>query len=71
MGGHVIRQPSRVIVGHCPRCGRVIVVENNYEIWPLVICACDWSGMTTEVARRARYERGGYVADEYHPDVNT
>jgi hypothetical protein len=64
-----IRQPKRVIVGHCPECGEVLVIENGGEVWPYVDCVCGWGGTTQEVANRARYERGGYVSDAYRPDV--
>lgn len=50
--------PARVIVGHCPDCRGVLVVENNYEVWPLVYCCCGWVGATDKVENRARYERG-------------
>lgn len=63
------RQPARVLVGHCPECRDALVVENNYEVWPLVYCRCGWVGPTTDVENRARYENFGYVADAYHPDV--
>ena len=55
-------QPPRVIVGHCPDCGAVLVVENWHESWPLVECECSWTGATTSIANRARYESGGTVA---------
>lgn len=58
MRGHV-RQPARVIVGHCSACWRVLVVENEYEVWPYVVCECGWHGGTDEIANRIRYERDG------------
>ena len=54
-----ITQPARVIVGHCPECRKVLVVANDYEVWPLVRCACEWAGGADEIANRARYERQG------------
>lgn len=39
---------SRVLVGKCPDCQRVLVVFNDGESWPLVACACGWQGGTTE-----------------------
>jgi len=65
-----IRQPSRVIVGHCPACRLVLVVENEYGVWPYVECACGWQGDTQAIENRARYERGGKVIDVYRPDVS-
>ena len=56
------RQPERVIVGHCPDCLRVIIVENNHEMWPVVHCFCGWSGGTSAVINRRRYEREGVVS---------
>lgn len=52
------RQPSRTVVGYCPACWRVVAVENEYETWPLVHCACGWVGDTLEVVNRMRFERG-------------
>jgi len=54
-----ILQPSRVIVGYCPKCRRVLVVTNEYESWPYVECSCGWSGATDEIADRMRFERKG------------
>lgn len=56
-----IRQPYRVIVGHCPKCLRVLVVENHYETWPLVRCKCEWEGTTTQIHNAVRYELDGIV----------
>jgi hypothetical protein len=58
-----IRQPYRVVVGHCPKCERVLVVENSYEVWPLVVCKCGWEGATTAIDHAARYEHDGVVKD--------
>ena len=52
------RQPARVLVGHCPECQRVVLVENNRETWPLVECKCGWRGGTSAVARGVRVEEG-------------
>jgi hypothetical protein len=38
------RQPARALVGNCPTCGALIIVENNGETWPLVTCRCGWRG---------------------------
>ena len=54
-----ILQPARVIVGHCPACSAVLVVQNNYETWPYVQCRCGWGGTTHEVANRVRFGTGG------------
>lgn len=51
------RQPERVLVGHCPECGRVVVVENHHESWPLVTCACGWRDGTTAIRNGRLYER--------------
>lgn len=63
-----IRQPLRVIVGHCPECERVIVVENDGGVWPYVVCSCEWHGDTSAIVNRARFERGGVLIDEHHPE---
>lgn len=55
------QQPTRVLVGHCPECGRVCVVENDYRSWPLVHCACGWTGATTGVRNGHLYERDGVL----------
>lgn len=53
-----VRQPARVIVGHCPDCSQVLVVENNFEGWPWIECRCGWGGDTQEVANRVRFSQG-------------
>lgn len=63
-----IRQPARVIVGHCPDCAAVLVVENNYEVWPLVRCRCGWGGDTHAISNRTRYEPGA-VEFEFNSEV--
>lgn len=50
-------QASRLVAGHCPECGAVCAVLNDYETWPLVECACGWAGATTALANRVRLER--------------
>ncbi len=55
------RQPSRVVVGHCPECSRVIVIENEYDVWPPATCVCGWADSTGAIANRVRYERDGVV----------
>ena len=52
-------QPARVVVGHCPECHEVIVIFNNYEVWPPAVCKCGWGGATTSIEHYARFERGG------------
>lgn len=47
-----ISQPTRVIVGHCPACSRVLVIENDGEAWPFVDCECGWGGTTLDIADR-------------------
>lgn len=64
-----IFQPSRCIVGYCPDCRAVIIVTNEYGVWPYVVCKCGWQGSTQAIDNRARYERNGEVFDVYHPDV--
>lgn len=54
-------QPERAIIGHCPRCQRVVIIFNNHEVWSYVRCACGWHGDTSAIANRERYERGGIV----------
>lgn len=61
-------QPKRVVVGHCPDCKEVVVIFNNYEAWPPVICGCGWAGGTTHILNRTRLETGGKVFDIYRPD---
>ena len=55
------RQPRCAIAGHCPECLDLLVVENNGESWPLVHCRCGWTGPTTSVRNRVRFEDGGVV----------
>lgn len=50
-------QPERAITGNCPACGRLCIVFNNHESWPLVECACAWHGPTTSLLNHARAER--------------
>lgn len=61
-------QPARVIAGHCPSCGEVVVVFNNHETWPLVQCRCGWQGATTSVYNRIRLERNSVRIGPDHPD---
>ena len=37
-------QPGRFAAGNCPTCGRVVLVLNNGESWPLIACKCGWRG---------------------------
>lgn len=53
------RQPLRVVVGHCPSCARVCVIENHHETWAPAQCACGWAGATTELDNHVRHEFGG------------
>lgn len=46
--GRFTYSASRVLAGHCPECGKVLVVFNDGESWPLVACSCGWRGATTE-----------------------
>lgn len=52
-----ITQPSRVITGNCPQCGRVLVITNELEAWPLVECSCEWRGGTDALDEYHRAER--------------
>ncbi len=54
-------QPARVIAGHCPKCSEVVVVFNNHESWPPVVCKCGWGGGTNQVMHYIRLERAGVV----------
>ena len=51
-----VHTAERVIIGHCPRCGRVLVVLNSHEVWPWIQCVCDWEGATTDF-HHERYVR--------------
>jgi hypothetical protein len=53
-----VHQPERAIVGHCPACLRVVMIENNHEVWPPIRCECGWHGDTTELRNKRRFERG-------------
>lgn len=61
-------QPSRIIVGHCPECKEVVVLFNNYEVWPLFKCKCGWKGSTDAVDNKTRLERGGKIFDVFRPE---
>ena len=52
-----IRQPVRALVGNCPECGRVVVVENNGESWPWLTCECGGQGDTGWLEGGTFYER--------------
>lgn len=52
-------QPSRMVVGHCPNCRRVVGCFNEYGTWPPIICKCGWAGPTTEIDNYVRFEREG------------
>lgn len=53
-----VHNPARAIVGLCPSCSNVIVLLNDHEAWPLATCPCGWTGTTTDLVDRVRYERG-------------
>lgn len=61
MSDEPTQQAERVIVGHCPKCDRVLVLLNNHEQWALFRCECGWAGATTGIKNRHRLDRGGYV----------
>lgn len=50
-------QAERVVAGNCPTCGRVVIIPNNYEVWPLVKCSCGAIFPTTAISNRVRVER--------------
>jgi len=62
------QQPERAIVGHCPECARVVILCNNHESWPLVVCHCGWEGGTDGIVNRVRVENGGRIVDQQHSD---
>lgn len=72
-----VYQPDRVIVGHCPHCGRVVVVHNDHEVWPYINCECGQAYSTTEidnvhrVERLMYWERPSSVPAMIVPDRNT
>lgn len=71
-GEEPTHQPARVIVGHCPDCKRVVVVFNNHEVWPLVVChGCGWHGATTAILHHTRLEQGGQIFDVFNPVPGT
>ena len=47
---------ERVLVGNCPECGRVCVVFNDRETWPVVACPCGWRADTLSLDNRHRIE---------------
>jgi hypothetical protein len=51
-----IHQPERAEVGYCPYCDRVVLVENNHEMWPMIHCACGQSFPIDGLARSVRLE---------------
>lgn len=51
-----VRQPSRLYVGHCPECKRVVAVENDYGTWPLATCTCGWADGLTALVNAVRFE---------------
>lgn len=53
---------KRVLMGHCPDCGNVVVVFNDYESWPLIACTCGWTGDTLSILNRRRLEEGWVCA---------
>lgn len=62
-----VLQPERAIIGLCPSCRALLIVCNWFEVWPYVLCECGWSGATTQIEDRGRYEKGGAVRT--HGDV--
>lgn len=39
---HAFHYPPRVIVGHCPSCGGVVIQCNDYGVWEPAKCRCGW-----------------------------
>ena len=37
-----ILSPSRVVLGHCPQCGGVLIQLNEYGVWEPFHCGCGW-----------------------------
>lgn len=62
--------PARAaIVGHCPGCGRVVVVTNSGGVWPPIECGhCDLRLDTTALDNRVRLDYGWQVSDGYGPE---
>lgn len=52
-----VYQPARLIVGWCPECGRLVVIHNDHEVWPLAKCDCGWVSGTGGLVDQARFER--------------
>jgi endogenous inhibitor of DNA gyrase (YacG/DUF329 family) len=53
-----VQQPQRVVVGHCPRCGMVVVVLNNRGVWPYIECRCGAHGDMDWLVNKHRIEDG-------------
>lgn len=60
-GDETTHQPSRMVAGHCPDCGAVVCIFNEYGVWPPVVCKCGWAGGTTEIVNHVRLERGSVL----------
>lgn len=52
---------SRMVMGHCPSCGGVVVRLNNFEVWEPAQCKCgwgrDWDPTKPDLVNATRYER--------------
>lgn len=51
-----IYTPRRAVYGWCPECGTLLVIHNDYEVWPLAICSCGWADGTTALVDHTRIE---------------
>ena len=56
-----ILSARRVIVGVCQHCSLLVVVLNDGEAWPYVVCAAcgEVVGATTEIRNRYRFDANG------------
>jgi endogenous inhibitor of DNA gyrase (YacG/DUF329 family) len=57
-------QPARILVGHCPQCGDPVLIQNNFEMWPLVYCRCGFVGDTWSIVNRVRIENYWQISDK-------
>lgn len=53
---------SRVVMGHCPSCGGVLIQTNEYGVWEPFVCPCGWGEYhdpaKPDIVNRYRIERG-------------
>lgn len=58
-GVRIYLRDTRVAIGNCPDCRRLITVANDHKVWPLVRCGCGHEFGIDELANGHVFHDGG------------